>query len=134
MKEFKNFILRGNVVDLAVAVLLGAAFGAVVTAFTVNLLTPLIALVGGQPSFADMKLVVGKTEFGYGAFLDAVVAFLMVAAVLFFFVVRPLNRLAERRKTETPVGPVTRTCPECLSSIPQSARRCAFCTTQVPAA
>lgn len=133
MKEFKAFLLRGNVIELAVAVLIGAAFGAVVTSFTENLLTPLLALLGGQPSFADMVLKVNKTEFRYGKFLDSVVSFVTIAAVIFFLVVRPLDRRAKRNQVDPPPPPEVRTCPECLSSIPAAAPRCAFCTARVGA-
>ncbi|MGH9021896.1 MAG: large conductance mechanosensitive channel protein MscL [Acidimicrobiia bacterium] len=130
MKEFKAFLLRGNVVELAVAVLIGAAFGAVVTSFTQNLLTPLLAVVGGQPSLADMVWKVNKTEFRYGEFIDSVVSFVTIAAVIFFLVIRPLDRRAKRNQAKPP-PPDVRPCPECLSSIPTAAVRCAFCTAQV---
>lgn len=133
MKEFKAFLLRGNVVELAVAVLLGAAFGAVVASFTEDLLTPVLAIFGGQPSFAEMVLRVNETEFRYGAFLDSIVSFLMVAAVIFFLVVRPLDRRAKGNLVEPPPAPAVRNCPECLSSIPVAATRCAFCTSPLRA-
>jgi large conductance mechanosensitive channel len=102
IKEFREFILRGNVVDLAVAVVIGTAFAAVVKAFVDGLITPLIAAVGGQPNFADLKFKINGSEFLYGAFINAVVAFLIIGAVVFFFVVKPLNMLAARRKQEAP--------------------------------
>src|SRR3954452_22828562 len=102
LKEFREFILRGNVVDLAVAVVIGAAFGAVVTAFVADFVTPLIAAVGGQPDFAGLKFTINDSVFRYGHFLNAVLSFLIIGAVIFFFVVKPLNVLAARRKREAP--------------------------------
>jgi large conductance mechanosensitive channel len=138
MKDFKQFLLRGSVVDLAVGIVIGAAFGAVVTAFVAAFLTPLIALATGKGNISDLSFTVGSnpgTEFPYGAFLNALIAFVLIAAAVFFLVVRPVNRLMARRKTEPDVDTTTRECPECLSSIPVAARRCAFCTAQVvPAA
>lgn len=131
MKDFKAFILRGNVVELAIAVAIGAAFGALVTSFTTNLLTPLLAIPGDAASFADMKFTISGSNFLYGAFIDSIITFVIVAAVLFFAVVRPLARLQARRKTEVDVADTTRECPECLSSIPIGAHRCAFCTAAV---
>lgn len=127
IKEFKAFLLRGNVVDLAVAVVIGAAFGSVVTSFVENLLTPLIT-VPGETDFSDLRFTVGGGTFSYGQFLNDLVAFLLIAAAVFFFVVKPINALMARRKTGTEVESSTKQCPECLSSIPSGARRCAFCT------
>jgi large conductance mechanosensitive channel len=134
IKDFKAFILRGNVIDLAIGVAIGAAFAALVTSLTENLLTPLLAIPGDKPSFSDLSFTVSGSEFRYGAFIDDVLSFLLIAAVLFFFVVRPVNTLMARRKTEPEVESTTRDCPECLSSIPVAARRCAFCTAEVAAA
>lgn len=131
LKDFKAFVLRGNVVDLAVGVAIGAAFTAVVGSFTQNLLTPLLAIPGDVASFADLEFEIGGATFRYGAFIDSIVSLLIIAAVLFFMVVRPLNALMARRKKEPEVEPDARECPECLSSIPVAARRCAFCTVQV---
>ncbi len=127
IKEFKAFLLRGNVVDLAVAVVIGAAFGTVVSSFVENLLTPLIT-VPGETDFSDLRFTVGGGTFSYGEFLNDLVAFLLIAAAVFFFVVKPINALMARRKTGTEVESNTKQCPECLSSIPSGARRCAFCT------
>jgi large conductance mechanosensitive channel len=102
IKEFREFVLRGNVVDLAVAVVIGAAFGAVVTAFVADIVTPLIAAIGGQPSFAGLKFTINKSTFQYGHFINAVISFLIIAAVIFFLVVKPLNALAARRKRAAP--------------------------------
>ncbi len=131
LKEFRDFVLRGNVVDLAVAVVIGAAFGAVVNAVVEDLITPLIAAVGGQPSFDRLSFTINGSEFRYGDLLNKLLTFLLVAAVVFFAVVKPLNAVMARLRPEPPVDQPTRACPECLSDIPQAAKRCAFCTAQV---
>lgn len=129
LKGFKAFIFRGNVLDLAVAVVIGAAFGAVVKAFVDDLLTPLIGIPGGL-NFADAAFSVNHSVFRYGAFLNALLAFLLIAVVVYFAVVTPVNRLRDRLvKPATDV--TTRECPECLSAIPRRARRCSFCTAEV---
>lgn len=128
LKDFRAFILRGNVIDLAVGVAIGAAFGTVVAAFTSNLITPLLAIPGSQASFSNLKFTISGSVFRYGKVIDAIIFFVLTAAVLFFFVVRPVNHLMTRRKTEPDVEATTRDCPECLSSIPLAAKRCAFCT------
>ena len=132
-REFRAFILRGNVVDLAIAVVIGAAFGAVVASLVADIVTPLIAAIFGKPSFDSLHFTINHSTFLYGHFLNAVFTFLVVAAVLFFFVVKPLNMLLARRKTELPVDPSTRDCPYCLSSVPLAATRCAFCTSELSA-
>jgi len=129
--DFREFVLRGNVVDLAIAVVLGVAFAAVITALVEGLITPLIAALGGQPDFSALTFTVNESAFRYGAFLNALISFLIVAAVIFFLVVKPVNALMERRGTEPAVDEVVRACPECLSGIPTAARRCAFCTAEV---
>jgi large conductance mechanosensitive channel len=131
LRGFRDFILRGNVVDLAVAVVIGAAFGAVVTAFVQNIVTPLIAAIIGKPSFGQLHFTINDAVFGYGNVLNALIAFLSIAAVVYFFVVQPMNVLQERLKPGKPVDEPTRSCPECLSDIPRQARRCAFCTAQI---
>ncbi len=131
LKEFRDFILRGNVVDLAVAVVIGAAFVLIVNSFVVDILTPLLGLLG-LPDLSQAFITVGTAEVRYGFFLNAVISFLLIAAAIFFFVVRPMNRLNERRKTEPEVGAETKDCAECLSSIPAGASRCAFCTSPQP--
>jgi large conductance mechanosensitive channel len=131
LKEFKQFVARGNAIELAIAVVLGVAFGAVITALVEDLITPLIAAILGKPDFSSLTFTIHRSVFKYGAFLNAVISFLLIAAAVFFFVVRPINALMARRKTEPPVDPTTRDCPECLSSIPRAARRCAFCTAQL---
>ena len=134
IKQFKEFILRGNLVDLAVAVVIGTAFGAVVSAFVRDLVTPLIAAIGGKPDFSQLTVTLNDSRFLYGDFINALLAFLIVAAVVFFFVIRPVNLLMTRRKVEPATDVPTRGCPECLSEIPVPARRCAFCTAEVPPA
>src|SRR5207249_11684767 len=131
LKDFKQFLLRGNVVDLAVGVVIGVAFGAVVTALVDDLITPVIAAIFGKHDFSALTFTLNGSVFRYGAFINAVITFVLVAAAIFFFVVRPVNALMARRRTEPPVDPTTRECPECLSSIPKAARRCAFCTAEV---
>jgi large conductance mechanosensitive channel len=131
LKEFRDFVVRGNVVELAIAVVIGAAFGAVVTGFVSSFITPLIAAIGGKSGFAGLSFTLSGTEFVYGIFLNALIAFLIIAAVVFFLIVRPLNALMEHLRTEAPVAAVTRACPDCLSQIPAEARRCAFCTAEV---
>jgi large conductance mechanosensitive channel len=133
LKDFKDFLLRGNVVDLAVAVVVGAAFGAVVTSFVNNILTPIIGVVFSA-DFGDLKFTINDSVFRYGLFLNALIAFILISAAVFFLVVRPINALMARYKTEPDLDAPTRDCPECLSSIPVGARRCAFCTAQVGAA
>ena len=134
MKDFRQFILRGNLVDLAVAVVLGTAFAAVVAALVADLITPLIAAIGGNPDFSGLSFTVNKSHFLYGHFINALITFVVVAAVLFFLVIKPVNALMNRRRTEPEVEATTRECPECLSQIPVAARRCAFCTAEVGAA
>lgn len=131
LKDFKQFLLRGNVVDLAVAVVVGAAFGAVVTALVADLITPVIAAIFGKPDFSNLTFTINGSTFRYGDFLNAVISFVTIAAAVFFLVVRPVNALMRRRKTEQPVDETVRQCPECLSDIPTGARRCAFCTSEV---
>ncbi len=132
MKGFKAFLLRGNVVDLAIAVVIGVAFGVVITAFVKDLITPLIAALGGQPDFASLYFTINKSKFLYGDFIDALLAFLIIAAVIYFFVVVPYTGLLARSRKEPPADPTTKKCSECLSEIPKDARRCAFCTSPQP--
>jgi large conductance mechanosensitive channel len=129
LNGFKQFLLRGNVIDLAVAVVIGGAFGAVVAALVKDILTPLIAAIVGQPDFSAIQFTVNGSKFLIGDFINAVVAFVLVAAAIYFFVVTPMNALiARRRRGEAPPDPTTKKCPECLSEVPIAARRCAFCT------
>jgi large conductance mechanosensitive channel len=130
-KEFKAFLLRGNVVDLAVGIVIGAAFGAVVTALVRDLITPIVAAIIGKPDFSNLMFTINGSTFHYGDFINVLIAFISIAAAVFFFVVKPVNMLMARRKTEPDVESTTRDCPECLSSIPSAAHRCAFCTAEV---
>jgi large conductance mechanosensitive channel len=134
MKDFKEFLLRGNLVDMAVGIVIGIAFAAVVTALVADLITPLIAAIGGNRDFSSLSFTINKSHFLYGAFINALITFVVIAAVMFFLVVKPVNTLMTRRKTETPVDEQTRQCPECLSEVPVLARRCAFCTAEIGAA
>jgi large conductance mechanosensitive channel len=129
LKEFKEFLLRGNLIEIAVGLVLALAFTAVVTSLVEDLITPLIAAVFGRPDFAALTIEINGSVFRYGEFLNAVLAFVLVAAVLFFLVVKPVNALA--RRGAGPEEPATRKCPECLSDIPAGARRCAFCASEV---
>lgn len=129
---FKKFLMRGNVIDLAVAVVIGAAFGAVVTAFVTDLLTPLIAAIVGKPDFSAYSFTINGSKLAYGSFMNALISFLLVAAAVYFFMVAPMNAIIARmNRGETPPDPTTKRCPECLSEIPIAARRCAFCTSAV---
>jgi large conductance mechanosensitive channel len=130
INDFKQFILRGNVVDLAVGVVIGAAFGNVVTALVKDIITPIVS-IPGKINFPDLSVTIGGGVIRYGDFVNTAISFLLIAASVFFFIVRPVNWLMERRKTETPVDPVTRECPRCLSNIPIKATRCAFCTSDL---
>jgi large conductance mechanosensitive channel len=135
VKEFRQFILRGNLVDLAVAVVIGAAFTALVTALVADLITPFLAAIGGNPDFSQLSFTINGSHFLYGSFVNALISFVIIAAVLFFLVVKPVNALMNMRRTEPEVEQTTHACPECLSQIPLAARRCAFCTAEVaPAA
>jgi len=129
MRGFKAFLLRGNVVDLAIAVVIGVAFGAVVTSFVKDLVTPLIAALGGKPDFSSLYFTINNSKFLYGDFIDVLLAFLIIAAVIYFFVVVPYTAMVERSRKEPPADPTTKKCTECLSEIPKDARRCAFCAS-----
>jgi large conductance mechanosensitive channel len=129
--EFKQFVLRGNVVDLAVGIVIGAAFAAVVQAAVADLLTPLIAAIFGKPDFNQLTFTVNNSTFKYGHFLNVLIAFVIIALVVFFFVVKPINALMTLSQRRESPDPSTRKCPECRSEIPIDARRCAFCTSEV---
>jgi large conductance mechanosensitive channel len=132
MKGFKQFLMRGNVIDLAVAVVIGAAFGAVVTALVKDLITPLIAAIVGKPDFSAIVFTINGSKFMIGDFINAVVSFLLIASAVYFFVVLPVNAVMARiRRGDVPPDPTTKKCPECLSEIPIGARRCAFCTSDL---
>ena len=132
IKGFQQFITRGNVLDLAVAVVIGAAFGAVITSFVGNILTPLIAAIIGKPDFSYLVADVNGSKMQYGLFLNALISFVLIAAAVYFFMVAPMNAWKERQaRGAAPVDPTTKKCPECVSEIPIAARRCAFCTSVV---
>jgi large conductance mechanosensitive channel len=129
LKGFRDFMLRGNVVDLAVAVVIGAAFGAVVTALVKDLITPLIAALVGKPDFSGLTFTVNNSKFPYGDFINAIVSFVLVGSGIYFLIVVPMNAIQARfKKPDAPAAPTTKECPECLSTIPIGARRCAHCT------
>jgi large conductance mechanosensitive channel len=131
MGGFKKFLLRGNVVDLAIAVVIGAAFTGIVNAFVKDFITPLIGVFGGVPDFSSVVFTVNNSRFLVGDFINALLSFVIIALIVYYFVVVPVNRLMEMSRSNEPVGPKTRECPECLSKIPVAARRCAFCTATV---
>lgn len=132
IKDFKKFILRGNTVDLAVAVVVGAAFSAIVTSLVKDLITPFIAAVGGQPDFSHLHFSINNSQFLYGDFINAVVSFLIIASVIFFLVIQPINRLTSAAKrNKTTDEPSTKKCPDCLSEVNIQAVRCAFCTSKI---
>ena len=133
LKDFKAFILRGSVVDLAVGIVIGAAFGTVVSSFVKILLSPLVS-IPGKVNFSSLHVQVRHSVFAYGQFLNDIISFVIIAAAVFYFVVRPVNTLMARRRTDVDAESETRPCPECLSTIPVQARRCAFCTAEVGAA
>ncbi len=130
MKGFREFILRGNLVDLAVAVVIGAAFGALIAALVADLITPLIGAIGGKPDFSSLSFTINKSTFRYGDFINALLTFLIIAAVVYFLVIKPVAALLARYAPKKEVGP-QRECPECLSDVPSAARRCAFCTAEI---
>jgi large conductance mechanosensitive channel len=132
MKGFRDFILRGNVVDLAVAVVIGAAFGSIVSALVKDLITPLIAVIGGQPDFSSIYFTINNSKFMIGDFINALISFLIDAAVVYYLVVLPINALVKRFQPQAiPTPETTRDCPYCLSKIPKAASRCAYCTSEV---
>lgn len=128
LKDFKQFLLRGNVVDLAVGVVVGAAFGTIVSALVADLLTPLIAAIAKVPDFSGLYFTINGSQFMYGHFLNSLISFLLVASAVFFFVVKPMNMLIAKSKKEAPLDPTTKKCSECISEIPIEAKRCAYCT------
>jgi len=132
LKEFKQFLLRGNVVDLAVGVVVGAAFGTIITALVSDLLTPFIAAIVKVPDFGGLVFTINGSQFMYGHFVNALISFLLVASAIFFFVVKPMNLLIERSRKGPPADPTTKKCKECLSEIPKDAKRCAHCTQRQP--
>lgn len=131
MGGFKAFILRGNVVDLAVGIVIGVAFGAVVTALVADFITPLIAAIFGKPDFGSLFFTINGSKFTYGHFINALIAFILVAAVVYYFVVLPVQGLIARSRREPPADPTTKKCPHCISEVPLEASRCAFCTSEL---
>jgi len=131
MSGFKKFLLRGNVVDLAVAVVIGAAFGTVVAALVKDIITPIIGMFGGLPDFSAWAVTVNGSKFMIGEFINALLVFIVLAAVIYFAVVLPVQKLMDRAKPQRPPEPETRECPQCLSKIPKAAHRCAFCTSEL---
>jgi large conductance mechanosensitive channel len=129
MKGFRDYILRGNVVDLAVAVVIGGAFGAIVTALVKDIVTPLIGAFGGTPDFSALTFTVNNSRFLIGDFINALISFAVIAAVIYFFVVTPMNKIMDKVKKGQKVDPTTKICPECLSAVPLAAKRCKFCTS-----
>jgi len=128
LNEFKSFLLRGNVVDLAVGVVIGAAFGTVVAALVSDILTPLIAAIAKVPDFGSLAFTVNGSSFAIGHFLNTLVSFVLVSAAIFFFVIKPMNLLVARARKAPPADPTTKKCSECLSEVPLDAKRCAHCT------
>ncbi len=131
LKGFKDFILRGNVVDLAVGVMIGAAFNGLVSTLVKDIMTPLVAALFAQPNFSTLNFTLHGSEFMYGDFINNLTSFLITAATIYFFIVLPINKLNARRQKGPPPEATTRPCPECLSSIPAKATRCAYCTAQL---
>ena len=131
LRDFRTFVLRGNLVDMAVGIVIGIAFAALINALVKDLITPIIAAIFGKPDFGFLSFTIHKSRFAYGDFINELITFLSIAAAVFFFVVKPVNALMARRKTEPPVDETVRACPECLSEIPVAARRCAFCTAEL---
>jgi len=128
LKEFKQFLLRGNVVDLAVGVVIGAAFGTVVSALVSDLLTPFIAAIAKVPDFSNLVFTINGSKFMYGHLINAIISFVLVAGAVFFFIIKPMNLLISKSRKEPPADPTTKKCKECLSEIPIDAKRCAHCT------
>lgn len=132
LSDFKKFILRGNVIDLAVAVVIGAAFNSIIQSLVKDMVTPLIAAIGGKPNFSNLYFTINHSKFMYGDFINAVISFVILATVVFFFVVQPINKLiALSNRNKQPEQPGTKKCPECLSDVPVKATRCAYCAIKL---
>jgi len=131
VKDFKEFLLRGNLVDMAVGIVIGLAFAAVVTALVGDLITPLIAAIGGKPDFGGLAFHINGSAFKYGDFINALITFVIIAAVVFYLIVKPVNALMKRYRTEPDIEQTTQPCPNCLSQIPIGATKCAFCTADL---
>lgn len=132
LKEFKQFLLRGNVIDLAVGVVVGAAFNSVVSSLVSDIFTPLISAIAKLPDFQGLSFTIHSSHFMYGHFINAVISFLLVSAAVFFFVVKPINLLVSRSRKEPPADPSTKKCPQCLGEVPIEAKRCMHCTQPLP--
>jgi large conductance mechanosensitive channel len=132
LKGFRDFILRGNVIDLAVAVVIGAAFGSIVTALVKDIITPLLGALGGQPDFSNIYFTINNSKFLIGDFLNALISFLIISSVIYFGVIMPMNKVLSRMKKGEKIEVNERACPECLSVIPIKATRCKYCTAQIP--
>ncbi|MEK7669464.1 MAG: large conductance mechanosensitive channel protein MscL [Patescibacteria group bacterium] len=131
LREFKQFLLRGNVVDLAVGVVIGAAFGTIVSALVSDLLTPFIGAIAKVPDFGGLSFTINDSQFMYGHFINALISFVLVAAAIFFFIIKPMNLLIAKSRKEPPADPTTKKCHECMSEIPINAKRCAHCAQVV---
>lgn len=132
LQDFRKFLLRGNVVDLAVAVVIGAAFTSIVKSLVADIVTPLIAAIAGKPDFSNLYFTIHHSKFMYGDLINSIIAFVLVATVIFFFVVQPINKLiAFSNRNQQPTEPGTKKCPDCLSDVPTKAKRCAFCTSKL---
>jgi len=131
IKEFKEFLLRGNMLDLAVAVVIGAAFGAVISALVADIITPMIAAIVGKPDFSSLEFTIHNSRFTYGHFMNALLSFVLISAAVFFFVIKPVNLFMSKTKKEEPLDETDRRCPECLAEIPREAKRCMYCTIEV---
>ena len=131
LREFRQFLFRGNLIDLAVAIVIGTAFGLLVAAFVADIITPIVAAIFGKPDFSGLTFEINDSVFRYGDFLNALITFISIAAAVFFFVVRPMNAVMARTAKPDDTVAAMRECPECLSSIPAAARRCSACTAQV---
>lgn len=131
LKDFKQFLLRGNVIDLSVGVVMGAAFGAVVNAIVADLLTPLIAAIARVPDFSSLFFTINGSQFKYGHFFNALISFILVSTAVFFFIVKPMNILISKSRKEAPVDPTTKKCPECMAEIPINAKRCMYCAQKI---
>ncbi len=133
LREFRAFLLRGNVVDLAIGVVMGVAFGSVVNAMVKDLITPLVGAIGGKADFSGLFFTINNSRFLYGEFINAMVSFVIIGTAVFFLVVVPMNKLMSLSRRQPPADPTSKKCAECLSEIPIDARRCAFCTSPQPA-
>jgi len=129
LKGFRNFILRGNAIDLAVAVIIGGAFGTIVTALVKDLMTPLIAAIGGKPDFSNLFFTLNGSKFMIGDFINALISFLIIATVVYFLIILPMNTIMKKINSGKNIDPTEKTCPQCLSIIPIKAKRCKYCTT-----